>query len=386
MRIIRKPLLALCVSGISSLAHANLNDTFSPYVSAAYGYNSNLFLLQNDQAALATLGTTTMSESFHVFAAGINMDWQTGRQHITGHAEANRVGFDTYKTLDYNGRDLAIKLNWVVGDTLLGDVGASDNVTLAPFLYTKKPLANLLTTRKAFVNGNIKLNNRWQLKLGADKSQYSNSDITQQYNDINIDTYNTGFRYLTPKGSKIDFNSSVSNGNYPNRPTYAYTQHDNGVSFDWIATGKTKIQGKINYTKRDYPSAQQNNYSGVTGLISADWLVTGKTTLSLAIYRDISSYITATSSYDLTQGISAKASWLATSNIAAYLSAKHDSIDYLNTPHRLDELSTLDLGVTYTIVRNTKLDILAERGVRSSNIDGNSYRYNSLTLGLNHAF
>lgn len=382
----KAPLFALCVSSVSSLAHANISDTFSPYVSAAYSYNSNLFLLQNEQAALATLGTTTMSESYKAYAAGVGMNWKIGRQVISGHAEASQVNFDTYKTMDYTGHDLALKWDWLIGDTFLGDVGASETLKLAPFLYTKKPLANLLTTRKAFFNGNIKINNRWQLKLGTEKNQYTNSDVTQQYNDIDIDTYKTGFRYLTPKGSKFDFNSSVSNGNYPNRPSYAYTQYDNGIGFDWVATGKTRVQGKINYTRRDYPISPSFNYSGVTGRISADWLVTGKTTLNLAVYRDINSYITATSSYDLTQGISAKATWLATANVAVNLNAKHDSIDYLSTPHRKDELSTLNLDVAYTLLRNTKLDVVAERGVRSSNIDGNSYRYNSLTIGLNHAF
>ena len=384
----KAPLLALCVSSFSTLAHATISDTFSPYVSPLYGYNSNLFLLQNEQAALATLGTTNMAESYHAVAAGINMNWEAGRQIISGHAEASKVNFDTYKTLDYNGHDLAIKWDWLVDDTLLGDVGTSETLTLAPFLYTKKPLANLLTTRKAFFNGNIKLNNRWQLKLGTERTQYTNSDVTQQYNNLNIDTYKTGVSYLTPKGSKIDFNSSVSNGNYPDQPTPAdtYTQYDNGISFDWVATGKTRVQGKVNYTRRDYPNAQQQNYAGVTGRISADWAATGKTTLNLALYREISTYITSTSSYDVTQGISAKTTWLATSNITVNLSLKHDSIDYLNTPHRLDKLSTLDLDTSYTILRNTKLDIVAERGVRSSNIDGNSYRYNSLTVGLNHAF
>jgi hypothetical protein len=115
-------------------------------------------------------------------------------------------------------------------------------------------------------------------------------------------------------------------------------------------------------------------------------LVTGKTTLNFALYREINTYITNTSSYSVTQGISAQAAWLATAKITVNLTAKHDQIDFLNTPHRLDELTTAGLGMTYSVLRNTKLDILTERGIRDSSIDGNSYRYNSLMLGLNHAF
>jgi exopolysaccharide biosynthesis operon protein EpsL len=383
-----KRLLAISIISISAPAYADLSNTFSPYVAAGYGYNSNMFLLQNDQAALTNLGTTSMSESFQSYAAGVNMKWQLGRQLISGRAEVNKTNFNTYKTMDYDGHDLALKWDWLVDGILQGDVGASEKLMLAPFLYTKKPLANLLTTRKVFANGNVKLNNRWQIKLGAEKTQNINSDTTQQNNDIDIDTYKTGFRYTTPKGSKLDFNSSVSNGNHTNQPTpqNSYTQYDNGIGFDWVATGKTKVTGEINYTQRDYPNTQQQNYSGITGRVAADWLVTGKTTLNFALYREINTYITNTSSYSVTQGISAQAAWLATAKITVNLTAKHDQIDFLNTPHRLDELTTAGLGMTYSVLRNTKLDILTERGIRDSSIDGNSYRYNSLMLGLNHAF
>jgi exopolysaccharide biosynthesis operon protein EpsL len=373
---------------ISAIAHADLSNTFSPYVSAATAYNSNLFLLQNDQAALATLGTTDMAETYQVYAAGVNMNWQLSRQVISGHAEISQVNFNTYKTMDYTGHDLALKWDWLVDSILQGDVGVSDKLTLAPFLYTKKPIANLLTTRKAFVNSFIKLNNRWQVKLGADTTHNTNSDSTQQNNDLTINSYNAGFRYITPKGSTFDFLSKVSNGNYPEQATtlLTYTQYDNGVTFNWIATGKTKINGKINYTKRDYPNAQQNNYAGVTGRIAADWFITSKTTLNLALYRDLNSYITSTSSYDTTQGISAQATWLATSKLSATLLGKHEIIDYLSTPARKDELTIASLDLGYQLFRKTKIDLIAERGVRHSDAPLNSYRYNSVTLGLNNAF
>ncbi|WP_162083570.1 XrtB/PEP-CTERM-associated polysaccharide biosynthesis outer membrane protein EpsL [Sulfuriferula nivalis] len=377
---------------ISAMAHADLSNTFSPYVSAATAYNSNLFLLQNDQAALANLGTTNMSETYQAYAAGVNMNWQLSRQVISGHAEISQVNFNTYTGMNYTGHDLALKWDWLVDSILQGDVGVSDKLTLAPFLYTKKPLANLLTTRTAFINSFVKINNRWQIKLGADTTHTINSYTTppnsQQYNDINIDSYNAGFRYITPKGSTFDFLSKVSNGNYPEQLTnlYTYTQYDNGVTFDWIATGKTKLSGRLNYTKRDYPNSQQNDYAGVTGRIAADWFATSKTTLNLTIYRDLNTYITSTSSYDVTQGVSAQAIWLATDKVTATLLGKHETIDFQSTPIRTDELTTASLDLGYQLFRKTKIDLIAERGVRHSNAALDSYRYNSVMLGLNNAF
>jgi hypothetical protein len=316
------------------------------------------------------------------------MNWQLSRQLISGHAEISQANFNTYNTLNYTGHDLALKWDWLVDSILQGDVGVSDKLTLAPFLYTKKPIANLLTTRKAFFNSFIKLNNRWQVKLGADTTHNTNSDSTQQNNNLNIDSYNAGFRYITPKGSTFDFISKISNGNYPEQVTnlYTYTQYDNGITFNWIATGKTTLSGKLNYTKRDYPNGQQNNYAGVTGRITADWFTTSKTRLNLSIYRDINTYITSTSSYDITQGVSAQAIWLATNKITATLVGKHEVIDYQSTPARTDELTTASLDLGYQLFRKTKVDLITERGVRHSDAALNSYRYNSVMLGLNNAF
>jgi exopolysaccharide biosynthesis operon protein EpsL len=385
-------LTSISLVSFSALAHADLNNTFSPYVSAATAYNSNLFLLQNDQAALATLGTTNMAETYQAYAAGVNMNWQLSRQLISGHAEISQANFNTYNTLNYTGHDLALKWDWPTDGVILGNTGISETLTLAPFLYTKKPIANLLTTRRAYLDSYIKLDNRWQIKLGADTTHKTNSEPSQQNNDINIDSYSTGVRYLTTKGSKFDFISKVSNGNYPSQltPSNTYTQYDNGFHFDWQTTGKTALRGKLNYTKRDYPNSPQNNYSGVTGQIATDWLVTAKTTLNLTIYRDLNSYLvnsaTFNSIYDTSQGISAQAIWLATNKITTNLTVKHEKISYQSTPSRTDELNTANLDLSYQLYRKTKIDLIAERGVRHSNIDGNSYRYNSFMLGLNNAF
>ena len=51
-------------------------DTFRPYVRANYGYDSNLFRLETDDQARALLGTRDKSETYHTFAAGIDVDWR----------------------------------------------------------------------------------------------------------------------------------------------------------------------------------------------------------------------------------------------------------------------------------------------------------------------
>lgn len=374
--------------GLPAFAHADINDTFTPYVAANYIYNDNLFLLPNEQTALTNLGRTRMSESYQTYAAGINLYKPISRQIISGHIEINRTNFDTYTNMNYTGRDLLFNWDWVIQDAIRGDAGVADTLSLAPFIYTKTPLANLVSTRRYYADSYFRIHDRWSFKLGAEKLHSTNSDATQQFNNADIDTYKTGLRYITPKESKIEFTSLMSRGQYPGQTNSfnTFNQYDNGIDFDWKATGKTNLIGRAYFTKRDYPNASQQNFTGATGAITANWAATGKTSISLGLYRNIGSYITSTSNYQVTQGVLASAIWLATSTVTTTLTARWENVDYLNTPRQTDDVSTLGLGITYMVLRNTRLNLNLQHGERNSNIASQSYRYNSLLVGLNSSF
>lgn len=393
-------LVALSVMSSPSPAEDN-EDTFTPYVRGLYGYDSNLFRLQNDQEASAVLGTTDMAESYYTLAAGMDMNLRVSRQVVRAHAEYNQTWFSTYNLLDFDGRDAYLKWDWLLGSVAKGDVGIAENLTQASYTNVKKPVSNLIRTRRHFFNAAIKLDNRWQAKFGAERIATDNNASIQQALDATVDKLNAGMHYASSKGSTVALISQRSDGQYPNRQLVGlapikndYLQWDNGVALVWAPSGKTQVSGKLNYTRRNYAEVPQRDFSGLTGLVAMDWMVTGKTTLKASIHRDIGALENDTASYTLNQGIAFGADWQPTAKLVFNAQLRHDDISYAGDPGfvlstasaREDRLTTVQAGLQYSILHNTVLGLVLKRGVRDSNEAFSSYEYSSAMINVRSEF
>ena len=394
--------LLMMLGMISSPARAeNYEDTFKPYVRGLYGYDSNLFRLQNDQEANAVLGTTDMAESYHTLAAGMDANLRLSRQAIKAHAEFNQTRFSTYNMLDYDGHDAYLKWDWLVGSVAKGEVGIAETLSQASYANVKQPVSNLIRTRRNFFQAAIKLDNPWQVKFGADRTSTSNNASIQRVQNATVDTVNAGVQYSSRKGSTIAVISQRSDGQYPNRQLVGldpvdngYRQWDNGVAVAWAPTGKTQLSGKLNYTQRNYADVPQRGFSGLTGLFSMDWTVTGKTTLRASLHRDIGALENNTASHTLNRGIAFGADWKPTAKLAFNTQLRYDDIVYavdpdvaLSTaPAREDRLTTVQAGMQYSVLRNTMLSLVLQRGVRDSSEALSSYGYNSALINLRSEF
>lgn len=394
--------LLMVLGMMSSPSRAEDNeDTFTPYVRGLYGYDSNLFRLQNDQEANAVLGTTDTSESFYTLAAGMDMNLHVSRQVIRAHAEYNQTWFNQYKLLDYDGRDAYLKWDWLVGRVATGDVGIAETRTQASYTNVKKPVSNLIRTRQRFFHAAIKLDNPWLVKFGAESVDTDNNASVQQALDATVDSVNAGVQYTSSKGSTVELISRRSDGQYPNRQLVGltpidndYLQWDHGVAVAWAPSGKTQVSGRLNYTQRDYTEVPQRDFSGLTGLLAMDWMVTGKTTLRASLHRDIGALENDTASYTLNQGIAFGADWKPTAKLLFNAQLRHDDISYagdpgfvLSTvPAREDRLTTVQAGMEYSVLRNTMLGLVLKRGVRDSSEALSSYGYNSALVNLRSEF
>lgn len=394
--------LLMVLGMMSSPSRAEDNeDAFTPYVRGLYGYDSNLFRLQNDQEANAVLGTTDTSESFYTLAAGMDVNLRVSRQVIRAHAEYNQTWFSQYSLLDYDGRDAYLKWDWLVGRVARGDVGIAETLTQASYTNVKQPVSNLIRTRQRFFHAGIKLDNPWLVKFGAESVDTDNNASIQQALDATVDTVNAGVQYTSSKGSTVELISRRSDGQYPNRQLVGltpidndYLQWDHGVAVAWAPSGKTQVSGKLNYTQRNYADVPQRDFSGLTGLLAMDWMATGKTTLRASLHRDIGALENDTASYTLNQGVAFGADWKPTAKLLFNAQLRHDDISYagdpglvLSTaPAREDRLTTVQAGVEYSVLRNTMLGLVLKRGVRDSSEALSSYGYNSALVNLRSEF
>lgn len=376
-------------------------DTFRPYVRADYGYDSNLFRLENDEQARALLGNSDQSESYYTLAAGIDVDWRIQRQIISARLEVNQTDFDTYKQLDYSGYNGTLQWNWLVGRYAGGNLGVNETKTLASFTDLQSPTQNLLVTRQTYADAGIKLSVPWQLNLGFVRSTADNSANSRQVLNYNENKYSVGIQYQTAKGTHWELNSQYRAGQYPNRQIVLaapidndYRQYDNGVLVRWSPTVKTQVKSQLYSTQRRYDEVPQRDFSGVTGQLAVDWTATEKTNLGVLFYRDIGVVENNTASYSVNRGLRVSADWRPTVKLSFTARAGREDQNYAgdpgfvlaSAPPRQDTLTNYQLEAGYKVLRKIRLALLLQRGVRRSNQALAGYRFNSVLLNLRSEF
>ena len=386
---------------LSSNVSAASEDTFTPFVRGSYGYDSNLLRLENDQEAIAVLGTTDTAESYYTLAAGIDMNLPVSRQHFLAHAEFNQTRFDKYTRLNYNGREVLLQWNWLLSSAARGEVGVSESLKQGSYSELRQPVSNLVKTRRSFFSAALNSEKPWQINFGLDRTRLSNEASQQQTQDSTVDTASAGLQYNASSGTQIEGMTQHAKGKYPTPQSVnttpvnnSYEQWDNGVRVKWSPSFKTHFNGRLNYTARRYDDVPARNFSGVTGRLGVKYDATDKTTLNAALYREIGAVLYTTASYAIDEGMLVGAEWKPTVKIASFVQLSQGRIHYAgdpgialsSSPERRDRLTALQAGLSYQIWRNTALSLVLQRGALDSNQALKSYDYQSALFSLRSEF
>src|SRR3569833_2738035 len=193
------------------------DETFMPYVRALYGYDSNLFRLQNDQEARAVLRTSNTAESYLELGAGMDANLKMSRQTIQAHVELNQTRFNTYGQLDNDGHDAYLKWAWKIGSRATGDVGVADTLKQASYTNVKQPVKDQIRARRGAWGGAGRRAGPGRGRGGRESVRTSNDAAAQLLQDATVDALKAGLQYRSDKGSTVAGVSRRSEGRYPNR-------------------------------------------------------------------------------------------------------------------------------------------------------------------------
>ena len=392
------PLAGLAMLGalLALPALAKEGDTFRPFVSYARYYDSNLFRLAESEYALVP----QRSDQYGVLGAGLNVDWQPGRQRITASASKNQVRFARNAQLDYDGSDYQLRWNWRLGNRWSGWVGATESVTQSSFSdLAGLQINNQVTRDSRFANADWQLHPRWHAGLGTATSSATNSTVQRAPLDYEDQSIWATLGYATPKGSKLRGEIRRIEGEYPNRLSgvsvdRAYTQTEYNLLGDWNASGKLAAHAKAGYVKRQNDTLAQRDFSGVTGRLSADYFPTGKTALNWAIYREIANSDDLNATYQVSTGTSLGAAWQATGKITLRADATFENRRFqgdtgLVVPglqQRDEDTLGGSLSMRYAPVRMATIDVGLQAGRRDSNMTANDYKFHGAFVSVRADF
>lgn len=398
----REGMLLLIGAGIAALnglpAHAAEGDTFSPFVSYTYQYDSNLYRLDDSEFSLVP----EKSDQYSVLSAGLNVDWRPGRQQVLARASKSFVRFSRYDNLDYDGSDYQLRWNWQLGNHWSGRIGGTEKVTQSNLGdQLGLPVNNEVTRRRGFADAAWQFHPRWSIGAGAATVESTNSALSRAPLDYEEDSVTATLGYKTPKGSKLSGQIRRAEGEYPNRPLPSsssspdreYTQTEYNLLGDWTLTGKLIAHGKLGYVRREHDTQGQRDFSGVAGRLSADYALTGKTTLTAAVYREVANSDLINATYQVNTGTSLGAAWRATPKITVRANAAFENREFEGDPggplvgdQRDDDTVSGMLSVGYSPIEAATIEVGVQAGKRDSNISAYSYEYHAAFVSVRGDF
>jgi exopolysaccharide biosynthesis operon protein EpsL len=374
-------------------AQAKEGDTFRPFVSYTRFYDSNLFRLAESEYGLVS----DRSDQYGVLSAGLNVDWQPGRQQIIASASKSLIRFSRNSQLDYDGSDYQARWNWRLGNHWTGQLGATENVTQTTFEELNQQINNQVTRRNRFAGADWQFHPRWSAGMRAATLTSSNSTVQRAPVDYDDTSVSATLGYMTPKGSRLRGQVRRVDGEYPNRTVLfadrAYTLIQYNLLADWNTTGKLVAHATVGHTRRENDTLSQRNFSGMTGRLSADYFVTGKTVLNWTAYRELANSDDINASYRLTTGTSLGAAWQATDKLTLRGNASFENRSYEGDtgfapglPQRDEDVLSGSLSLSYAPVSMATVDVGLQAGRRDSNIPVNDYTFHSVFISVRGDF
>jgi exopolysaccharide biosynthesis operon protein EpsL len=391
---------------------AKEGDTFRPFVSLGHFYDSNLFRLAESEYSQVS----QRSEQYDVLSAGLDVDWKLGRQQFVVNATKTLVRYDLNTVYDFDGSDYKATWNWRLGNRLTGNLGATESLSQSNF--DSVGLVNNQAKRKrSFGRAEWEFHPRWRIGGGVEKTDNTNSALSQASNDFQQQAQEVVLTYHTPKGSKLRAQVRKIDAEYPNLQCLSnafplcfeiadnsYKQTEYNLLIDWSASGKLTLRGQAGWVDRQYENTlrsvsnffvpqfkQRPDFSGFAGRVSGDWYATGKTLLSVSAYRELGGTQDINASSVLKTGASLNGVWLMRDKWRLNAGATFENRDFKGDsgstlPLRNDDTLGGSLSLNYAPIQAVSLDVGMRVGRRDSNMTVENYEFKSLFANVRADF
>ncbi|MYN29086.1 hypothetical protein GTP69_22020 [Duganella sp. CY42W] len=376
-------------------AAAAISDTIQPYVSVALIHDDNLLRLDDGQSI-----DGQRSDNYRQSIAGLQFDVPYGLQEFTGDAHVTRVAFSHFNEYDYTGKDARGEWAWKLGTHLFGHLGGVYSESLTPFSEQSSIDRNMRLQRKEYVDGTWLFHPSWQMRGSFVRQQFRYGLASQQYNNRDEDTATLGVDYLVATGSRIGVQLGHLKGSYPDGTLLGflisdgYKQNDAKINIFWQYSAITQVQILAGRAKRTHEVFGERDQSGANGRVNAYWTPVAKVKLTGSAWREFSAVEGSTINSSLNKGVSAEATWQATSKLGVNGLLRREKRDFgtvsgvavVSAPN--DTLRTANLSVTYTPLPSTQIVAGIAHSARSGNfaVGSGNYKSNSVSLSAQIAF
>jgi exopolysaccharide biosynthesis operon protein EpsL len=324
-----------------------------------------------------------------------------GRQDLYLMAKFTKVGFDVFRQLDYDGKDIQGRWNYEIGNYLSGNLEASYNRTLAPFTDFHSGERNLRTHKRQYLDLFWRLHPSFRLRAALEDNAFRYELAGQKVNDRDERMSEAGFDYISRAENSAGLVARKIKGKYHHRRLLSngniddsFEQDELKARIDWRPSGLTRVQLLAGYAKRKHAFVGEPDSSGANGRVTVTYTPRGKMSYTAAAWREFAALESTAVSYSLNRGASFNARWDVTgkTHVNARLSREKRAYNARTlsptpTTYR-DALRNASLDITTNPTRKTSVTLSAFRQTRSGVplLGQGSYQAKGVSLSMNAQF
>jgi exopolysaccharide biosynthesis operon protein EpsL len=390
--------LTFWVSTTTVLAEGIID--IKPFVNASVNYDDNVYRISTPERAKLLLGSSNTSDVIKQLGVGVAVNLRLSRQLVNVSAGVNKNSFNRFQNLDNTGRSNELTWNWRLGSDLYGQIGASENVSIAGFNENRIQERNLTTTAQKFANINWNLIPDWTLRASRQQLIFENDSQNFAFLDREDEIYEAGINYQNQLNTNLGLAYRVLDSSFQNRTGFLknnlgdeITQKQVVLNAAWLPTDKTKLSTSIAKVRLDRKNATIDGFSGLNQRLGLDHALTGQINLSLAAYKDLTPIDDVISTFVETKGISINPIWNFTSKVLISAGMRYEKQNFigsagltLDNEDRLDDIKEATLGLIYTPTTKSQVQ-LQYRGIkRSTNLLNAGFESNSLNLSFGYQY
>lgn len=370
----------------------------TPFAEETLTTDDNVFRISNQVDPLTTIGFASRGDTYRTTTAGVSLDVPVSLQRLQASLTYNAYRYDRFHQLDYDGYDVRGSWLWQVGSTLSGEIGASEDYSLASFAQTLNVAPDRLHVREEFAKGSWLVTPDWKLYAAGDDLVQSNSspgaqyNTVAEYNNVTVDSLEASLSRAAGTGNWFGFDTRYESGHFPVPqpivgPTATvsinngYSQYGFGVVVDMGSDTPSHVVARADQVRRHYDQVTSRDFNRATGRLEYTWTPDVKVSVSAIAERDISPYEYIHSGIVMVRGLTLRPLWHATDFIDVSASLAWVDRSYLSDPvvalgaalPRDDGVRSLSALLAYHPLRWVTVQASFVHEDRSSNIPFGGY-------------
>jgi hypothetical protein len=350
---------------------ARIVDALNPYATLGYGYDSNVFRLDD---AVEPIGGER-SDRYAMASVGFDADITRSLQRWELYGEVSHTLFNEHDDLDYTGSRAGAIWHWGLTKASFGSVGLTHRRALRDFANqpAENKVKDLRMENKLAGDANIKLPGRWTMGVRGEFADISFSESER----LDLRRFLTGgnIGYASTAGSTIGLDAEYVEGDYDTNPLADYEEYTIGPTLEWKFTERSVLHAKVGYTNRNQVDPLRQDFDGVTGRVSFDFDNSPRNGLKLVLYRDLSNLGDEVLDFAEVTGLELEPRWQLREGLDLRLKLGYEKRDFNPDPEaeligldpdRDDDVVTGGVFVDWQFTRHFKLSFGADMQKRDS--------------------